>query len=138
MKKIAWTIIALVIGGILLSACTPQTQTVEVTRVVTESVLEEVEVTRIVEGESVTETIEVTRIIEVEVPAEEEMMEEDMGPAETLRMSITSDESTLNPYTYVTGYPGWNLLTMQYDTLYQFEACRNHGWLQVPRLVRMA
>lgn len=78
MKKIAWTIIALVIGGILLSACTPQTQTVEV-------------------------------------------MEEDMGPAETLRMSITSDESTLNPYTYVTGYPGWNLLTMQYDTLYQFD-----------------
>jgi peptide/nickel transport system substrate-binding protein len=120
MKKIAWTIIALIVGGILLSACSPQTETVEVTRVITESVLEEVEVTRIVEGESVTETIEVTRI--VEVPAEEEAVaEEEMGPAETLRMSVTSDESTLNPYTYVTGYPGWNLLTMQYDTLYQFD-----------------
>lgn len=36
-----------------------------------------------------------------------------------LRIGIMGDESTLTPYTYVTGYPGWNLLLLQYDTLYQ-------------------
>jgi len=41
---------------------------------------------------------------------------------ERLRIGVTSDESTINPYTYVTGYPGWNLLLLQYDTLYQFDA----------------
>lgn len=39
--------------------------------------------------------------------------------ASRLRIALTGDESTLNPYTYVTGYPGWNMLTLQYDTLYQ-------------------
>ncbi len=38
---------------------------------------------------------------------------------EQLRMGITGDESTLNPYSYVTGSPGWNMLLLQYDTLYQ-------------------
>lgn len=38
-----------------------------------------------------------------------------------LRVGITGDESTLTPYTYVTGYPGWNLLLLQYDTLYQLD-----------------
>jgi peptide/nickel transport system substrate-binding protein len=36
---------------------------------------------------------------------------------EQLRMAIVGDESTLNPYTYVTGFPGWNLLMLQYDSL---------------------
>ena len=40
---------------------------------------------------------------------------------EQLRLAVIGDESTLNPYTYVTGYPGWNLLTLQYDTLYQLD-----------------
>ena len=31
---------------------------------------------------------------------------------ERLRVGVTSDESTINPYTYVTGYPGWNLLLL--------------------------
>ncbi|NCF69763.1 MAG: extracellular solute-binding protein [Chloroflexi bacterium] len=64
------------LGALLLAACQPQT--VEVTRVVevegetvTETVVEEVEVTRVVEGEVVTETIteevEVTRVVETEV-----------------------------------------------------------------------
>jgi peptide/nickel transport system substrate-binding protein len=43
------------------------------------------------------------------------------GAVEQLRVAIIGDESTLNPYTYVTGYPGWNLLTLQYDTLYQLD-----------------
>lgn len=40
----------------------------------------------------------------------------------TVRASITGDEDTLNPYTYVSGFPGWNLLMMQYDSLMQLDA----------------
>lgn len=36
----------------------------------------------------------------------------------SLRIGILRDESTLQPYTYVTGYPGWNLLSLLYDALY--------------------
>lgn len=39
------------------------------------------------------------------------------GPVESLRMAIVGDEGSLNPYTYVTGFPGWNLLMLQYDSL---------------------
>ena len=58
-----------------LAACTPQTTEVEVTRVVTqtETVVEEIEVTRVVEGEAVAELVEVTRVVEVMV--EEEVKE---------------------------------------------------------------
>jgi peptide/nickel transport system substrate-binding protein len=45
----------------------------------------------------------------------------DAGTTEQLRVAIIGDESTLTPYTYVTGYPGWNLLSLQYDTLYQLD-----------------
>ncbi|MEM6527736.1 MAG: ABC transporter substrate-binding protein [Chloroflexota bacterium] len=41
--------------------------------------------------------------------------------AEQLRMGIVGDESTINPYSYVTGNPGWNMLLLQYDTLYQLD-----------------
>ncbi|HSW42686.1 MAG TPA: ABC transporter substrate-binding protein [Patescibacteria group bacterium] len=37
-------------------------------------------------------------------------------------MAIVGDESTLNPYTYVTGFPGWNLLMLQYDALMHVNA----------------
>jgi len=40
---------------------------------------------------------------------------------ERFRIALIADESTINPYTYVTGYPGWNMLTLQYDTLYQLD-----------------
>ena len=79
MKKIL--ILSLVLASILLlAACQPEE--VEVTRVVTETktetVTEEVEVTRIVEGEVVTEMqeVEVTRVVEsvIEVPAEEKTL----------------------------------------------------------------
>lgn len=49
-----------------------------------------------------------------------EVAEEATG-TEQLRVAIIGDESTITPYTYVTGYPGWNLLTLQYDTLYQLD-----------------
>ncbi len=65
-------ILALLALSVLLMACQPQTETVEVTRVVTET--EEVEVTRVVTEtvvETATELVEVTRV--VEVPAEAEV-----------------------------------------------------------------
>lgn len=70
MRKIRYLLATFIVVAIAITACSPQT--VEVTRVVTqtETVTEQVEVTRMVEGESVTETIEVTRMVEVEVPAE--------------------------------------------------------------------
>jgi peptide/nickel transport system substrate-binding protein len=46
------------------------------------------------------------------------------GPetAQTLAVSIRTDEGTLTPYTYVTGSPGWNLLNLVYDTLLGLDA----------------
>jgi len=39
-----------------------------------------------------------------------------------LRMAIGGDENTLTPYSYVTGYPGWNMLSLIYDTLFVMDA----------------
>jgi raffinose/stachyose/melibiose transport system substrate-binding protein len=70
MKKLSLLLIAVLALTMLMVACSTPTEpeVVEVTRVVTETVTEEVEVTRMVEGESVVETvveeIEVTRIVE--------------------------------------------------------------------------
>lgn len=38
-----------------------------------------------------------------------------------LRIATTQDESSINPFTYVTGYPGWPLLMLQFDTLMAFD-----------------
>lgn len=35
-----------------------------------------------------------------------------------VRLAITRDEGWLNPYTYQSGYPGWNLMTLVYDPLF--------------------
>jgi peptide/nickel transport system substrate-binding protein len=48
------------------------------------------------------------------------------GPAvvkqiDLLKIGTTSDESSWNPYTYVSGYPGWTFLLMQFDTLMAFD-----------------
>jgi len=43
------------------------------------------------------------------------------GTAASVRAAITGDEGTLNPYTYITGFPGWNLLMLQYDSLMQID-----------------
>lgn len=32
-------------------------------------------------------------------------------------LAITQDEGELTPYTYVTGYPGWNMMSLVFDTL---------------------
>jgi multiple sugar transport system substrate-binding protein len=65
MRKATIIVLALIVLALGLAACQPQV--VEVTRVVTqtETVTEQVEVTRMVEGESVTEMVEVTRVVEV-------------------------------------------------------------------------
>ncbi|MDJ0755619.1 MAG: extracellular solute-binding protein [Ardenticatenaceae bacterium] len=70
MKKALFYIVSLFVFGLVLAACQPQT--VEVTRVVTET--EEVEVTRVVTETVVEEgeEVEVTRV--VEVPAESEVI----------------------------------------------------------------
>ncbi len=39
-----------------------------------------------------------------------------------LRVGLHADESTLTPYSYVTGDPGYNLLLFVYDTLFQINA----------------
>lgn len=71
MKKI-WLILLVVASlTFVLAACQPQTVEVEVTRVVTEKETEEVEVTGVItevvtETETVTEEVEVTRVVEVQ------------------------------------------------------------------------
>ncbi len=42
--------------------------------------------------------------------------------APSLRVAILRDEGTLQPYTYVSGYPGWNMLSLVYDALYVMDA----------------
>ncbi|WP_342431146.1 ABC transporter substrate-binding protein [Neobacillus sp. FSL H8-0543] len=40
----------------------------------------------------------------------------------SLKIGITKDENGLNPYTYVTGYPGLDLMNLLYDNLFQLDA----------------
>ncbi len=62
-------------------------------------------------------------LAEAEQMLEEAMMEQEAaaGPV-TVRAAVTGDEATLNPYTYISGFPGWNLLMLQYDSLMQLDA----------------
>lgn len=75
MSKKKFIVVAgLILLAFIIVACQPQTETVEVTRVVTETVVEEgeeVEVTRIV-TEQVEVEVEVTRVVEVAAEAEPE------------------------------------------------------------------
>lgn len=48
----------------------------------------------------------------------------------TLRLAITQDEGTLTPYSYQTGYPGYELMTLIYDTLFLMdESLTPQPWL---------
>lgn len=70
-KRLSWSVVGLLLLLLALVACTPEVQTVEVTRVVTNTeevevpVEVEVEITRVVEQE-VEVPVEVTRVVEVE------------------------------------------------------------------------
>ena len=75
MKKTMLFILLVVAIGALLVACEAEPETVEVTRVVTQTEVVEgevVEVTRVVEGEVVVEEVEVTRVVTEEVVVEPE------------------------------------------------------------------
>jgi len=43
------------------------------------------------------------------------------GAATQLRLALSGDEGSLNPYTYVTGSPGFNLVQLVYDPLYRLD-----------------
>ncbi|WP_282155976.1 ABC transporter substrate-binding protein [Cytobacillus gottheilii] len=40
---------------------------------------------------------------------------------QSLKVGITKDENSLNPYTYITGYPGLDLVNLLYDTLFNLD-----------------
>jgi peptide/nickel transport system substrate-binding protein len=40
---------------------------------------------------------------------------------QSLKIAITKDESSINPYTYVTGYPGLDMVNLLYDNLFQLD-----------------
>ena len=90
-KKHFLYVVLMVVGLVTLAACQPQT--VEVTRVVTETevvtetITEEVEVTRVVDGEVVTEMqeVEVTRVVETIVDPTECNLE---APAEEVELNM--------------------------------------------------
>ncbi|MBI1296891.1 ABC transporter substrate-binding protein [bacterium] len=42
--------------------------------------------------------------------------------AQTVRLAIPADESTLTPYSYVFGYPGYYLMKLVYDSLLELDA----------------
>jgi peptide/nickel transport system substrate-binding protein len=44
------------------------------------------------------------------------------GQAGPLRIAIHRDEGSLNPYTYQSGYPGWNIMTLVYEPLFTPDA----------------
>jgi ABC-type transport system substrate-binding protein len=104
MKKLI-IVSVLILLAFVIVACQPETEIVEVTRVVTETIVEEgesVEVTRIV-----SEEVEVTRIVEVEVLVEAEPEEEEtageMEPAAggSLRIAMGTEPLAFDPPNYL-------------------------------------
>lgn len=89
-KTLRWMVLGLILV-IALVACQPAVEQVEVTRVVQETVVEQV--TRIVEGE--VETVEVTRVVEREVVVEP--TEEPIPTGGFIIESSFADASQLNP-----------------------------------------
>jgi len=86
-KRFTFVVVFLLLVAVLAACQQQQPEVVEVTRVITETVVEEgetVEVTRIVEGES--ETVEVTRVVEVETETEpeEEVVDRNGGWLDTI------------------------------------------------------
>ncbi len=94
MKMKNLLLAALMLMGILLVACQPETvtNTVEVTRVVTETVTETV----VEEGETVEVEVEVTRVVVEEVVVEAET-EETMDQPVTLNWNFGTEPPTADP-----------------------------------------
>jgi oligopeptide transport system substrate-binding protein len=93
-KKTGLFVAILVLMGLLLAACQPETVQVEVTRVVEEEVTRVVTETVVEEGETVEVTRIVTEEVVVEVPAEEEEMAEEVV---TFNGYDTTDIPALDP-----------------------------------------
>lgn len=51
-----------------------------------------------------------------------EAAEEGADQAQLVRLAIPADESTLTPYSYVFGYPGYYLMKLVYDSLLELDA----------------
>lgn len=117
-KKFLVIVVLLLASVAALSACqSPEPVEVEVTRTITE----EVEVTRVVEGESQTEVVEVTRIVEAPAEEEEAAPEEAQGRGDdTLIIGKGAIPTTGDP-AYDTG--AWALASYShiFDTLVVFE-----------------
>ncbi|MCY4620443.1 MAG: ABC transporter substrate-binding protein [bacterium] len=71
--------------------------------------------------EDMTETDEAPTTTEAEVTTTTAAPPEPTAEPVTIRAAITDDEASLNPYTYISGFPGWNLLMLQYDSLMQLD-----------------
>ena len=96
---------------LILTACAPQVETEPAEPVIAPE--------EAVEEPAVDVPEEAAEQPAVDVPEEEEVQEEvSQFMVESFRAAVISDESTLNPFTYVTGDPGWNLLMLQYDSLF--------------------
>ncbi len=112
-RKFIFYLALFVATSLILVACQPEE--VQVTRIVTETITEQVEVTRVVEGEVVTEMVEVTRVVEVEQP--EEVVPE--GP-NILKVRIGDDPQSLDP-AFITGAGGTATATNIYEGLVSYE-----------------
>lgn len=108
-KKIRFLIVAVLLLSVIISACAPQTASP----------------TPDIEPTEQTQETAATEVTQLEpTPTEPPAPTEEPKPqfmVERFRAAIIGDESTLNPFTYVTGDPGWNLLMMQYDSLYTLD-----------------
>ena len=121
-KKSLFVILVLVLG-LLLVACQPEvvTETVVVTQVVTETVEvagEQVEVTRVVE-ETITQEVEVevTREVEVDAPVDDM----DMAKPVTLHWNWGTEPPTLDP-SQATDTTSVDAIRNLFVTLTQFDA----------------
>jgi ABC-type transport system substrate-binding protein len=104
----------LLLAIVILAACQAEPEQVEVviTKVVTETIVEEgetVEVTRIVE-------VPVTVIAEAPEPVVEEVVQEE-GPSGQLKISETSDIITVDPK-FLKGRQTQNVVRLMFDSLY--------------------
>lgn len=99
IKSRQFFIVTLLILVILLAACTPDTNQ---------------------STEEVTQETAAEQVVEEPTSEPVEEPEEPVSPyaVDRFEAAILGDESTLNPFTYVTGDPGWNILMFQYDSLF--------------------
>ena len=106
-NRIGLVMAALLVLALGLVACQPQTQTVEVTRVVTETVTEEgavVEVTKVVtevEQVVVTATPEPVAVVGLNAPDPTTLVEMTFGDIDTLDPALAYDSASADPLIHI-------------------------------------